>query len=46
MDSYLGLKMKLTFKDGSKATGTVDSINESTQKLCLNNGNTDSNGLD
>lgn len=38
MDSYLGLKLKLTLKDGSTTEGTVNSINDSTQKLSLTDG--------
>ena len=38
MDSYLGLRLKLTLKDSSIAEGTVQSINDSTQKLSLIDG--------
>lgn len=38
MDSYLGLRLKLTLKDSSIAEGTVQSINNSTQKLSLIDG--------
>lgn len=44
MDSYLGLRLRLTLKDGSSAEGTVDSINDTAQKLSLNDGKFKSNG--
>ena len=38
MESYLGLRLKLSFKDGSSANGTVNFINETSQKLSLTEG--------
>ena len=38
MDKYLGLKLRLIFKDESSAEGTVISINDTAQKLSLSDG--------
>lgn len=38
MDNYLGLRLKLILKDKTSLEGTVDSIDDSAQKLSLING--------